>query len=186
MTRDKGTRHLQAVDPDADIPDPISFRIPASDGKGHTSRVFCRVQPRHHAAIESIVSSRQFPYRTKGDLFRHAIHRHMAYLSSLDKTIKSFTSQVDAIIEVVREEQFQIEFDETINKISSTVTALLSGGGGGETQARSMVLRIMNHVNEMPDRDEFWRERFRRELRRRYDFLISKAKPASLTDDDDE
>jgi len=75
------------------------FQVPASDTKGHNTKLWFRLQPGHAQMIDRVVSSRKFPYRSQGDLLRHAILRHMHFLDAL-APVPSVLAQVDAIIEV--------------------------------------------------------------------------------------
>jgi len=59
---------------------PESFRVGGSDAKGHNVRMFFRTQPGHGHQCDSIIQSKIFPYRRKGDLLRHALHRHLQWL----------------------------------------------------------------------------------------------------------
>ena len=156
--------------------DPNEFRIPASDTKGHSNREYFRCQPGHAQQINMFVQSGKFPYRTRADLIRHAVVRHLRWLHTFEAGVPNIMSQVDAILEVVRQEEMQQEFKHVINKTSETVNGLLADGADGE--ARRMILKVKEHVNAMPD--GYWKDKYQREIGQRFDHLLKSGAKANL------
>lgn len=147
--------------------DPESFRIPASDTHGHSERMWFRVQPGHNRQIGITLQSRWFPYRSSGDLIRHAIHRHLQWLESL-APVASVTKQVDAILELVRDDEFNDDFKEVFNRMGERVGAYIAGGQ--IDRARSMVARIASMIEEMPDGT--WKDQYRGEISQKFGYLL--------------
>jgi hypothetical protein len=156
-------------------PDPAQFRVPASDAKGHNTRLYFRAQPGHAKELEAIVSSRNFPYRSKGDVLRHAFVRHLKWLNR-QVPMKSVTGEVDAILEVMRDDEFSDDFKSVLDKASERITAHLGSGSIGE--ARRLVLKIMAHVNQMPD--GYWRSKYAKDIKDRFGHILSEAQSARL------
>lgn len=155
--------------------DPAQFRVPASDTKGHSTRFFFRAQPGHGKQLEAIIQSKKFPYRTKGDLLRHAFVRHLRWLDSLEE-IPSVTAEVDAIMELMRNDEFAADFSAMFEKMGELISYHMGHGAVGE--ARRLLLTIMAHVRRMPD--GYWRDKYYSDINSRYGHILSSAESASL------
>lgn len=153
--------------------DHAEFRVPAADTQGHTARAYFRLQPGHDRDLEALCGPNSwFPYRTKGDIIRHAVQRHLHWLET-QAPITSVTKQVDAIIELVREEEFQAEYSQLFDAIAPRVAGLL--GDGQVQQARSLVTRIARLMDDMPE--GYWKQHHQEELHRRYGYLLVMGDP---------
>lgn len=153
------------------------FIIPASDTNGHNARQYFRAQPGHAQQVSIFVGSKRFPYRTKGDLLRHAMVRHLKWLAELEGTVPSVMSQVDAIMEVARHEEFQIEFRQVFNKVGEVINSLMASGD--ENEARRFLLRIGRNIKDMPPEDHR-KKKYEDELDRRFGHIIKSAPKANL------
>ena len=111
--------------------DSMQFRIPASDTKGHTNRMYFRCQPGHSHQVSVMLDSKKFPYRTKGDLLRHALVRHLDWLGT-QAPVPSIMAEVDTILEIMRDEQFAQEFAIVFDKMGQRIATHLGGGSQGE------------------------------------------------------
>jgi hypothetical protein len=156
--------------------DPGMFIIPASDTKGHSRRAQFRTQPGHINMAESIVSSKKFPFKTKGDLYRFALSLALKWLEK-QKPVPSTTAQVDAIMEVMRNEQFSKELRDTIEKLSGQIADLI--GNNAEGEASRLVHKVRRLVGDMPE--GYWRDRYIKEMSDRFGYMMNKTKRASLT-----
>ena len=159
-----------------DTVDPVSFRVPATDGKGHAVRLFCRAQPGHANQVAIILQSRKFPYRTKGDIMRHALVRHLRWLETLEP-IRSVTAEVDAIMEIMKEEEFNHDFQVTFEKLQSVVANHISNNA--QNEAIRLVLQVRLHLEAMPE--GYWRTKYLTEIDQRYGHIIQRAHKPSLS-----
>lgn len=143
---------------------PEDFIVPAADEKGHSERQWFRVQPGIDRQLDKIVQGRKFPFRTKGDIIRWSVMLGLQVLESLEPGIPSVLRQVDLIAELVREDQFQQEFENTFQSVSGRVNAHMANGSDGE--ARKMIARVKSAIDGMPDGawkikyQERWRSQF--------------------------
>ena len=153
------------------------FRIPGSDTKGHYDRVFCRVMPGQALQIKTVLKSKRFPYRTEGDLERHAIYRHLKWLDTLE-VLPSVTQQVDAMIEVLNQEEFQQDFIAVFQNVQSVVAQYTATGANGE--ARRVLATIINHVDGMPE--GYWKTRYRHELEEKFGHLMNQGETMRLVE----
>jgi hypothetical protein len=155
--------------------DPASFRVPAKDGKGHDERIWVRIQPGHIQAMEAFVQSRKFPYRSIPELVRHAIFRHLHWLNNLGP-VRSVTGAVDAILALLREDEFMAEFKQVLETMDARVYLHLNQG---ETnQARRIVLETLRHVKDMPE--GFWKDKYVKTIEEKFSQLLKDAPKASL------
>ena len=128
--------------------------------------------------VEMVIQGKQFPYRTKGDIFRHALHRHVKWLMA-QADIPSVMGQVDTIMEILRDEESASDFSLVFDKLGERISAHLSGGSEGE--ARRLVLLVYRHVEDMPD--GYWKEKYQGEIKGRYGHILKGAKTAGLNMD---
>ena len=148
---------------------PEEFHVPASDMKGHSVQQYFRVQPGHSIQIDNTVRSRKFPYRNKGDFLRHAIMRHLKWLAGMD-SVNSVTTQVDAIIEVLRDDAFQVEFADLFIRLGDRIAYHLGSGDGGIVEARRLLEVVGGHLDSMPD--GYWKKKHLEELKARFGHLL--------------
>jgi len=157
------------------VPSPDEFRVPASDTKGHSARQWFRCVPSMARQLEQTIQSRQFPYRTKGDILRHALHRHMKWLSSIEG-VPSVSGQVDVILEIMRDEEMSNDFTLVFDKLAERISKHMEEGSNRE--AIRLLLIVNNHVNAMPE--GFWKNKYQSEIRRKYGSLMKGSDKAKL------
>lgn len=141
--------------------DPAQFRVSGTDSKGHSNRVWANIQPVHLNAIDILVQSNNFPYRTRGDLIRHALIRHMHWLERIHKPLNSVTGAVNAMNAMLRDAEFRSEFVEMIGKIVKQVEDLVNEED--IPAARKLLLNIMRELATMPD--GYWKDKYEKTLR---------------------
>lgn len=107
---------------------------------------------------------------------RHAVQRHLQWLETLHP-LPSVTKQIDAIITLVREEEFQSEYQQLFDAISPRISDLLSEGQ--VEQARTLINRISTLMDQMPA--GYWKNRHQSELRRRYGYLLQIEPPREVS-----
>ena len=148
-------------------PDSSEFIIPASDTKGHSARHWFRCIPAMARQVEQIIQSKKFPYRTKGDLLRHALHKHMGWLVSVEPMV-TVSGQVDAILEVMRDEEMSNDFALVFEKMGERISQHIANESHRE--AARLVLTIQACVKEMPE--GFWKDKYQEKLKRKYGSLL--------------
>lgn len=156
------------------------FHIPASDTKGHSERLYVRVSPKLADQLDSIFNTRMFPYKSKGHLLRHAIYRHINYLETL-APFPSNMKQIEAIDEILREEEFHSQFEEIYRRMESQISVYIRTGD--IDHAKSLVERVRTRIKGMPEGD--WKKKYMRSLKEQFSHLLSQE-PASLTNFDEE
>lgn len=157
--------------------EPSDFRIPASDTKGHNARHWFRCIPVMARQVEQIIQAKKFPYRTKGDLLRHALHRHMGWLASME-SIPSVSGQVDAIIEIMRDEEMNNDFDLVFEKMGERVAQHITNGA--QREATRLVMTIQACITEMPD--GFWKDKYKEQIKKKYGTIIEGNDKCNLSE----
>lgn len=168
-----------SMDPDVDVFEPESgdsalpnipaarqYLIPGQDTKGHAHRVYCRVMPAHYRALCAIERSKVFGFRTVGDVLRWCVDYGVRELSARANVpqAKSALAQVDAIREVLLDEQYYLEFPQLFETMTSTINRHLSAGA--ETEAIRLIAIVRHQIEQMSE--QYWREKFMGELMRHY------------------
>ena len=172
--------------------DPDEFRVPGTDSNGQHERMWFRLLPGELMQAATVFESKRFPYRTLGDIPRHAIWRHLRWLGTLE-ALPSVTAKVDMMMEVLRQEEFHQDFQKVFEGLVRVVAGYTAQGAEGE--ARRVLATIINHVDEMPE--GYWRGKYRDELVYRFKQLMDDpavpilsltgrppALPASLEEDE--
>lgn len=159
--------------------DPADFVIPATDTKGHTSRIQCHVAPPEDRALDMIVASKKFPFRTKGDVIRWAVFQGIRRLEAMEHVGPSVTQQVDAMFTILKDEIFHHEWMQTFEAMQRVVTAHMAQGAHGEAKR---VIALMRHqIQQMPE--GYWRTTYLKTLDDRFSNIASlEPKPVEATD----
>jgi hypothetical protein len=155
------------------------YLIPGQDTKGHTHRIYCRIMPAHHRAIAAVERSKEFGFRTIGDVMRWCIDygvRELAVRARVPQA-RSALAQVDAIREVLLDEQYYLEFPTLFEQMTTTINRHLSAGAEGE--AVRLIAIVRNQIEQMGE--EYWREKYMAELMRHYGSYLDGSRAASAS-----
>jgi hypothetical protein len=152
--------------------DPADFVIPAQDAKGHSERFQCRLQPGDDRALDVIVGSKKFPFRTKGDVGRWAIHVGIRRLEQME-AVPSVTAEVDAMIGILRDEMFHHEFQATFDAMDRVISTHIGAQAYGE--ARRVVALMRDRISKMPD--GYWKEKYDAKVLEKHGHLLEVGQP---------
>jgi len=146
------------------------FRVPGQDDRGHSQRVQCRVMPIHYRALVGICNEKKFPFGTLGDAVRWCIVDGVRKLNRLRRSekISGVIAQADVIMEMLRDEQFYMDYQNTFNTMSETVNRHLASGADGE--ARRLVAVVRSQIEKMPE--GYWREKYLEKLKQQFGHLL--------------
>jgi hypothetical protein len=148
--------------------DDRDYYVPAQDAKGHSDRIWARVTPAHIRELHVILQSRKFPFRTVSDIVRWCVDRGIRELATREGR-PSVLRQVDAVMEVLREDYYCESFTNLFEALSRSVNRHLANGAHGE--ARRVVAMTREHLAAMPD--GYWRRRYLDELDRQFGHLLT-------------
>lgn len=149
---------------------PDEFVVPAQDDRGHSTRETIRISNELERDIDVIVQSRKFPYKTRGDLLRHAVVRHLEWLHVLEPgfpkhLLTAHLSQMD----LLREEEMRVTSQAVFKRLHDQVEAYLASGEPGE--ARRIAATIKARLAGVAD--SAWRRRFEARFLRQYAALLN-------------
>lgn len=135
------------------------FVLPAQDLNGHSESVHTRIQPGWVRSLSSIVASRQFPFRTQGDVIRFCIYVGMRVLLELDPS-QSIEKSTDLMLAIVRQRDRIIEMENLFEQAVSRVVVLRRRGFDREVRQLLTELRVA--INSMPGGEirELYQKRF--------------------------
>ncbi len=160
--------------------DPVdeqSFIVPATDHNGHHQRFWGTYTPQMARQVSNVVDAKIFPYRSKGDMMRHAVKRHLDWLEGIaDRPFPSVMKQVDAILEVMVQEQMAADFESVFDKMQARVADFMSRGEAD--MAAEMVNRIHGHISQMPEGS--WKKRYLEKLKASYGHLVTAPVPLNF------
>lgn len=149
--------------------DPSEFCVPAQDQHGHSERIWTRIQEGYDREMDTIISSRMFPYKTKSDLIRHAVKRHLLFLNEVSPLpLQSVMGQAMAIEELMREEQYLQQFTAMTTRLHEMVNNYLANSE--DDKARSLVARVVAKINDMPESS--WKDKYKRDVNDKFNRLF--------------
>jgi len=164
---------------DAEPPSPIradgsynpdEFIIPGQDERGHSVRETIRVSSELERDIDIIVQSRHFPYKTKGDLLRHAVVRHLEWLHVLEPGFPTHLLSAHlAQLDMLREEEMSLTSHQVFKRLHDQVEAYLASGEPGE--ARRVAATTISRLRGVAD--SAWKRRFESRFLRQYAALLN-------------
>lgn len=162
-----------------DLSDPgfwKEFTVPAKDHHGQSERYWGTMLPGMSSQVAMLIQSKQLPYRTAAELQRHAIWRHLKWLELIMEQLggsgklQSVSSQVDAMMEILKDEEFNMDFQTTMSKTQEVVNRLI--GSGDQQEAERMLWQLWDQIEQMPR--GYWHDRWEREFKQRFGFIIEK------------
>jgi len=155
-------------------PQPSGYNIdeflqPAADERGHSVRETVRVSPELERELDVIVQSRVFPYRTRGDVMRHALIRHLDWLHILEPGFpKHLIAAHMAQMDLLREEEMRLASHQVFKRLQEMVEGYLAAGEVGE--ARRVAAMVRSRLDGVAD--SAWKRRFEARFLRQYRSLL--------------
>lgn len=147
--------------------DPADFLVPGQDHMGHSERLWCRVQPLHQRQVEIVVKSKNWPFRTNGDVLRWALVRGLKQLEQMEN-VQSFLGQADAINEIVRQELYMMEFSRLFDNLEKVISQHLAAGAKGEARKLVAITKAKVEAIEEP----YWKSKCLEEMKRRFGHIL--------------
>jgi hypothetical protein len=129
------------------------FLVPAKDTGGQSSREWFQMMPALSQIVSVVISRDIFPYKTKGDLFRHATLRHLMWLSDLDPRMPSTLRQANIIIRAAQDSVFRSKFTEVFESVREMVREL--SAMGMEEEVRVQIGAMYEELEKIPE--DRWR-----------------------------
>jgi Arc/MetJ-type ribon-helix-helix transcriptional regulator len=150
--------------------------IGASDAQGHNERIQFRIPPQIVKQMEIAVSDKRTPYRSKGELIRDAVVRHLHWVTECEP-IPTVMAEVEAMLGILRDDKFHSDYMKVFDTLGEQVARHNSSGSIPE--ARRIVAECHARIARMPD--SFWRDKYLNTLEEKFGWLLD-VKGASLAD----
>lgn len=160
-------------DPDSGTPskyDPGQFIVSPSDAKGVSYRLTFRCTPDMEKAIDAIIASQKFPFKTRGDVLRWCTLRGTKELEKMEG-LPTVTKRIDILTTLLNEEQAHSEFMAVFVHLEEGVSRYLADQA--PEQATRVVAMAKYQFEAMPG--GHWRERYLTELQKRFGHLLNKG-----------
>lgn len=163
--------------------DPADFLIPGQDHQGHSERLWCRVQPLHDRQCDVILRSKNWPFRTKGDVMRWCLVRGLKLLEAMEPNVRGFMQQAEAVADMLRDEIYMQEYMgmfETLQKVISQHMAM-----GAQGEAVRLVAQVKFKLEQI-EGEPHWRAKCLETLRDRFGHLLNTRAVALNKSEDEE
>lgn len=144
---------------------------PSTDTKGHSIKLQFRSPAAIGRQIELCLNSKFFPYRSSSDLIRHAVYRHLQWLTTNAKHVPSVMAQVDAMLEVTRDDAMFLEQKTVLSQLQEQCQRHL-GLGDGESAKRVISIAVAN-INTLPPGS--WRDSYRARFNQMFQWALQPA-----------
>ena len=148
------------------------FVFPASDPGGVSARLQFRCSPGYARRVDIIVHSRRFPYKTPTDIYRHALDRHLKWLSELEPGLPLDLPTLEVVNKITREQRERQQFMKSFAELKPTLFDLI--GAGAEGEAARIVGEVLTEVQRMEP--GHWRDKFLEEVTRHFGHLLEQKK----------
>jgi hypothetical protein len=143
------------------------YIVPAKDTRGVSYRNIFRSTPELTKICADVVASRKYPFRQLGDLYRYCVYT-LALELAAQAGIKSVVAQAEMIGEILRDDLYNLQFDEIFRSMKLNVDRHMERGN--EQNARALVVKVHDAIKTMPE--GHWREHYETELLQRYGRLL--------------
>ncbi len=147
---------------------PKEFIVPPGDASGHSTRLQFRCSPAYGRRLDVIIHSRRFPYNTPSDILRHALHRHLDYLSQIEPKIPLDMPSLTIVNNLFTTQQEMLRFLESSKSLSKIVYDLL--GSGAQAEARRIVSSTLCELERMEK--SHWRDSYIEEVKKHFGHLL--------------
>lgn len=152
--------------------DPSHYQIPGQDHKGHSVRVWCRVQPSVDHEIEAIVQSHNWPFRVKGDFIRWAVWEGVKRIQKMKPVPGSMIVVAETIMESCKAADQWLKFKSSVEATESTVRNLMDSGN--ESEALKLLSNLRTQVLKLEEAS--WRDQWMSEFDKRFGHYWVRAK----------
>lgn len=146
------------------------FLLPGTDAAGHSKTFGFDCPPGYSNEVSTVLASKRFPYKTSGQLMRHALHRHLVWLTKLEGDLPNDLELLESAGQMIAHQELLLDQVRVMNQLSDVVVALLAQPGlRGEA-----VRMVWDFREKMQKLDEpAWRERMLTEIEGRWGNLLT-------------
>jgi hypothetical protein len=155
-----------------DLPSEEEFIIPASDAKGNGEKMWFRCSPGMMREMDLVIRSRKFPYKTEGEMVRHALMRLFRWLRTLNVAsgdhIPSVLMELEVIHEILKQDTFYASMGSALSHMGKRLELHMGAGNGRE--ARRLLGMINAGIDKIPE--GFWKDQFKEDVSRKWGHIM--------------
>jgi hypothetical protein len=154
------------------------YYIPASDKKGQARHTQFRQQPLWYNVVETLIASKEFPFKTQSAFYRYAVVQTLLHLQKErglpDKT-QGLLCKGLAIDTIVKDEEIRNIMDEAL--LSSVTYIHKRMKSGDITGAKKLYTAVITQIEQIHDKREkkIYLDKMKRQFKG-----FADMKPASL------
>lgn len=152
--------------------DPQDFILPGQDHNGNSERIFCRVQPSIERELDVIVQSRNWPFKTKGDVIRWCVHQGIKMLERMEPMPNTFMPVAESIQAAARDQEYWHAFQTSLDQLEKTIGLHMNSG----SEEEAMKLLSECKTSALKIQEDIWREKFMKEFERRFGHVFERMK----------
>ena len=142
-----------------------TFVIAGRDDRGAHMTINISVPPAMVRACQIIVRSLRFPYIDVAALVRHAIKRHVYWITAQRNSIeRHMLPSLESIMEVARDDDMRTRVEEALARTEAQIDRHMRSGESAE--ALKMLGAIRSKLDNV--QDSTWTRRFKGEIEHKY------------------
>lgn len=142
-----------------------TFVIAGRDDRGAHMTVHVSMPPAMVRAMQIILRSLRFPYVDVASLIRHAIKRHVYWITAQRNSIeRHILPTLESITEVARDDDMRTRVEEALARTEAQIDRHMRSGESAE--ALKMLASIRSKLEGV--QDSTWTRRFRTEIEHKY------------------
>lgn len=155
-----------------------TFLIPSRDEKGVSAHLSLNVPPFMDRYIQIVLRSGRFPYVRGADLIRHAIYRHLHWLSEIRQSMpKSQLAGMDAVIEICRDDEIRMQTEAAFSRLNERIEShYLQQNFSEAIRLLTLVKTRIDQVQSSP-----WKTKFVKDLWERHGHMLNVASSGEVT-----
>lgn len=155
------------------------FYVPSKDEKGHSEVLATRVPPRFLEQISTVIDSKEFPYKRRGDLIRHAIVIHLEYLEQIHSSPNSIMSKIRAMNAIAEFEEQEQSSGDNIARVVELANGAINKGN--QRAALELIVKMKESMDSGPECN--WKRHWSKEFESKTKPILDRMRKADRYDD---
>ena len=159
---------------------PVDWLVPASDAKGHSERVYIRIQPGYLGMIQDVINSGKFPLNSTNDFIRLAIKELAERCLSLESELgPSILSELKMYDQMMSKKTYKLQADKRLSALRDYVDECVKWpSGNGKGEAYKVIMQTRRVFENLPD--DFYRDYCLEEIDKQFGPFIRSMKGVPL------
>lgn len=126
----------------------------------------------HDRQVDVILRSKNWPFRTKGDVLRWCVVRGLRVLEAMEPTItsKGFMQQADAIQDMLRDELYMQEYMSMFEKLQEVCSKHVAMNC--QSEAVRLIAQVKHKIDSI-EGEPNWKRKCQVALQERFGYLMN-------------